>query len=76
MCQFTSLLTEHFDWFLFSVYRIETDNLCLSGNILETKKAALENVLDKTLSAVFLSNRNILTRSLSLKSRLDIRKVL
>ena len=71
MCQFTSLLTEHFDWFLFSVYRIETDNLCLSGNILETKMAALENVLDK-----FLSNRNILTRSLSLKSRLDIRKVL
>ena len=35
--------------------------------------AALENVLDKTLSAGFLSNRNILTRSLSLKSTLDIR---
>ena len=35
--------------------------------------AALENVLDRTLSAGFLSNRNILTRSLSLKSRLDIR---
>ena len=34
--------------------------------------AALENVLDRTLSAGFLSNRNILTRSLSLKSRLDI----
>ena len=35
--------------------------------------AVLENVLDKTFSAGFLSNRNILTRSLSLKSRLDIR---
>ena len=49
--------------FFFSVYGIETDNLCVSGKMSYIK----------TLSAGFLSNRNILTRGLSLKSRLDIR---
>ena len=40
--------------FLFSVYGIEIDNFCLSGNIYETKMAALENVLDKDFVGRFL----------------------
>ena len=39
---------------MFSVYGIETDNLCLRGNIQETKIAALENVLDKDFVRRFL----------------------
>ena len=46
--------------FLFSVYGIETDNLYFGESIKETKMAALEDVLIGTLSAGFLSNRNIL----------------
>ena len=39
---------------MFSVYGIETDNLCLRANIQETKIAALENVLDKDFVRRFL----------------------
>ena len=59
------ILKTDYDSFLvfFPVYGIETDNLCVSGKMSQIK----------TLSAGFLSNRNILTRGLSLKSRLDMR---
>ena len=43
---------------MFSVYGIETDNLCLRGNISETKMAALENVLDKDFVRRFLIEQN------------------
>ena len=39
---------------LFSVYGIETNNLCLSGNIEETKMAVLGNVVDKDFVRRFL----------------------
>ena len=40
--------------FSFSANSSETDNLCFSGNIQETKMAAIENVLDKDFVRRFL----------------------
>ena len=40
--------------FLFSVYGIETNNLCLSGNIEKTKMAVLGNVVYKDFVRRFL----------------------
>ena len=40
--------------FSFSANGSETDNLCFSGNIQETKMAAIENVLDKDFVRRFL----------------------
>ena len=52
--EFGKWITIRFCFFLFSVYGIETDNLCLSGKIYEIKMAALENVVHKDFACRFL----------------------